>query len=190
MTDFSREVDATVAGALNPGEQVLWTGHCLSRLGKQNKAAPATKKAWLFVIPFTGIGLISLIGQLRSGPNLGMIVSAIFIGLGMSMAYGLVSAFWADSSMYCRKQTVYAITNQRAFVLRNCRMESPVQSLLWTYADEVRAERVGPDGRGSVQFLRWDRVEQRWVCALRFFMVGNARSVAERAIAARNAAQG
>jgi hypothetical protein len=62
--------------------------------------------------------------------------------------------------------------------------------LLWAYADEVRAERVWPDGRGTVQFLRWDAAEQRWVYALRFFMVGRAGAVAEQAIAARDAARG
>lgn len=129
MTDFAREVDRTVTSALNPHEHVIWTGHCLSRLGKQQKAQR-------FLLT-------------RS-----------------------------DDEMYCRKQTVYVLTNKRAFVLKHCRTKIPMRSITWRFVDEVRAEEVGSDGRGTVRFWRWDSDLDRWTVALQFYRVGNASQVA------------
>lgn len=129
MTDFARQVDKMVTSALNPHEHVIWTGHCLSLLGKQQKASRF------------------MLTRL-------------------------------DDDMYCRKQTVYVLTNKRAFVLRHCRTKRPMRSILWRHVDEVRAEEVGGDGRGIVRFWRWDSAMDRWTIALQFYRVGNANQVA------------
>ena len=179
MTDFSREVDATVAGALNPGERVIWKGHCLSRLGKQQKAQRTSLWTVVFVIPFTGIGLLFLIDALRNGPSGGLIVSPIFIAIGVLTAFSLFSEQRADGAMYCRKQTVYVMTDQRAFVLKQCRTKVPMRSVDWRFVDDVRAESVGPDGRGTVRFLRWDPLARRWDTPLQVYKVGAAFRVAE-----------
>jgi hypothetical protein len=189
MIDFAREVDDFVPGALNPGEEVIWTGHCLSLRGKQDKASPgpgasAGSCLILLIVQF----VIFLAVLIRTGTGLGLLaIFPIVIVMNWVQRKVLHSP---DEAIYCRKQTVYVLTDQRAMVLRNCQTAYPAQSLLWAYADEVRAERVGLDGRGTVQFLNWDVVEQRWVYSLRFFMVANALAVAERAIAAREAARG
>lgn len=94
-----------------------------------------------------------------------------------------------DTSLYCRKQSVYVLTDQRAFILRNCNTEGPVRSLPLRFVDVVRAEEIRPDGRGSVQFLSWDRAARRWTYPMRFSKVKDADGVAERAIAARDAAR-
>jgi len=138
MTDFARQVDKMVTSALNPHEHVIWTGHCLSRLGKQQKASRF-----------------------------------------------MLTRF--DDDMYCRKQTVYVLTNKRAFVLRHCRTKTPMRSILWRHVDEVRAEDVGGDGRGIVRFWHWDSVAQRWEMVLQFYQVGNAIRVAEWGQSARAA---
>jgi hypothetical protein len=188
--DFSREVDTMVTGALNPGEQVLWMGHCLSRLGRQRKAtsAAAMPEAFLAFAIAVMAAITALV--ITRVPVVAMVTLVVTLALAFKKTNQLFKGWGTDDAMYCRQQTAYVLTNQRAMVLRNCQTGYPVQSLLWAHADEVRAERVWPDGRGTVQFLRWDRVEQRWEYSLRFFMVGHARSVAEWAIAARDAARG
>lgn len=106
------------------------------------------------------------------------------------MAYGLVSGIRTDNSIYCRKQTVYAITNQRAFVLRHCRTEVPMRSVAWRFVDEVLAEWVELDGRGTVKFRHWDPAMRHWETLLEFSRVGNAYRVAERGQAAMTQANG
>jgi len=190
MSDFAREVDEHIYPALNPGEQVLWKGHCLSRLGKQRKATPAAAlpevvlAIVLAAVAMFATAVITKIGILSIGAAIATFVLAIRLTDRYFEHWG------TDDAVYCRKQTVYVLTNQRAIVLRHCRTANPVQSLLWAYADEVRAESVGLDGRGSVQFLSWHPVERRWVHSLQFFMVGDARYAAQRAIEARDAARG
>jgi hypothetical protein len=189
VTDSAREADWVVPGVLNPGEEVLWKGHCLSRMGQQRKAAPAA--AGLEAVLALALAVIAMLAVLviTRIVVLGMAAFLVTVLLAVWKTNGLLEGWGADDAMYCRQQTVYVLTNQRAVVLRNCRTAHPVQSLLWTYVDEVQAERVELDGRGTVQFLRWDPMEQRWVYSLRFFKVANAQAVAERAIAARDAAR-
>lgn len=194
MTDFYREVDSKLSNTLNPGEKIIWTGHCLSRLGQQRKAVRTVQWAWIIAVVLIGIGLITLFSMLVEG-DLGkfgfrLLGPGLILAIGLALVNSLESEHVRDSTMYCRRQTVYVLTDQRAIVLRNCRTACPVQSLLWAYADEVRAESVGLDGRGSVQFLSWHPVERRWVHSLQFFMVGDARFAAQRAIEARDAARG
>jgi hypothetical protein len=54
-----------------------------------------------------------------------------------------------------------------------------MRSISWRYVDEVRAEGVGTDGRGTVKFRHWDPVTQRWNLVLQFYRVGNAERIAE-----------
>ena len=89
-----------------------------------------------------------------------------------------------DSKLYCRKQTAYVLTNQRAFVLRQCRVDVPMRSVAWRFVDEVRAEWVELDGRGTVMFRHWDPVARQWETPVQFLKVGNAHRVAERGQAA------
>ncbi len=190
MSDFAREADSMVPGALNPGEQVLWTGHCLSRIGQQRKANRVQLWALLFVVPLTAVGAMMVYASLTDNLDGRVVAGSIFMLIGATLLYSLITERTRDGEMYCRKQTVYVLTDQRAFVLKHCLTEVPMRSLPWSLADEVREEGVRPDRRGTVQFLTWDPVEQRWVYSLRFFMVANAEAVADKAMAARNAARG
>ena len=189
MTNFAREVDATIAGTLNPGERVIWRGHCQSRLGRQQKAARATIGTVLIVTPFVLIGVLLIVVGLE-GPDGRIIPGAILSVVGMSALYSMVSERFHDGKMYCRKQTAYVLTDQRAFVLKHCRTDAPMRSVEWRFVDDVRAESVGPDGRGTVRFLHWDPMARRWDTPLQFYMVGAAYRVAEWAQAAHAQATG
>lgn len=170
MTDFVREVDSTVSEALNPGERVIWTGHCLSRLGKQQKASPgpsASAGSCLFLLVAQFVVFVVVLGQTETG--LGLL--AIFpIAIAMSWVQRKVLQS-PDDAMYCRKQTIYALTDQRVFVLRNCNRTAPMQSLPLRFIDSMRVERRQADGRGTVQFLTWDVMTHQWTFPLRFSMV-------------------
>ena len=194
MTDFSREVDATVAGALNPGERVLWTGHCLSRLGKQRyehrTSFMGTLLGWPISILFAGSGLWNLLGGFTNGPVGRVIGGAILLAIGVSVMYVLIIGLFRDSKMFCRKQTAYVLTDQRAFVLRHCRTEVPMRSVAWRFVDDVRAEWVDLDGRGTVKFRHWDPATRQWDTPLQFTRVGNAHRVAEWGQAAMTQANG
>jgi hypothetical protein len=191
MTDFAREVDSTVAGALNPGEQVVWTGHCLSRMGQQRKAARIPRWACIAAVPFTGFGSIALITLLSEGRLSGtMIAPGILLAIGVGFLYELISQRFRDRKMYCRKQTVYVLTNRRAFVLKHCRTAVPMRSVDWHFVDHVRAEWVELDGRGTVQFQHWDPMARQWQTILQFYKIASAHQVAERAQGAMAQANG
>jgi hypothetical protein len=184
MTDFGREVDSKVTGALNPGERVIWIGHCLSRVGKQQKAGPALG-ARASVLALTLAAIVGLpICVLTKSPVFAIILGFAAFAVTAYVASSIFAAGVKDHAMYCRKQTAYVLTDRRAIVLRNCRTAYPVQSLLWAYVDEVRAESVGADGRGTVKFLHWDPMARRWDTPLQFYKVGAAFRVAEWAQAA------
>ena len=111
----------------------------------------------------------------------GLIVAIATVVLVLYLTRQSLGKRVKDSAIYCRKQTVYVLTNQRAFVLKYCRTDAPMRSVAWRYVDHVRAESVGPDGRGTVRFWHWDPVAQRWDAVLQFYRVGAAYRVAERA---------
>lgn len=190
MIDYAREVDDVVPGALNPGEEVLWTGHCLSLRGKQGKAGAAigmpaaTLAAMLAMIAGLSLCVVA------KSPVFAILLGLATFVLTSAVAGRVLGEGVKDSVMYCRKQTVYVLTDQRAMVLRNCRTTYPVQSAPWAYVEAVRTTGVKPDGRGTVEFLSWNPAERRWVGSLRFIIGGNAVQVSERAIAARDAARG
>jgi hypothetical protein len=194
MTDFAREVDSTVAGALNPGERVLWTGHCLSRLGKQQHEQRTSRMGmvlgWPISILFAGIGLLNLLAGLSSGPIGRVIGGAILLAIGVSVIYVLITGLFRDSKMFCRKQTAYVLTDQRAFVLKHCRTAVPMRSVDWHFVDHVRAEWVELDGRGTVQFQHWDPMARQWQTILQFYKIASAHQVAERAQGAMAQANG
>lgn len=187
MTEFAREVDRGVPGALNPGEEVLWTGHCLSRLGQQRKARPLSKWLLLLFVPLSGLGILLVIEGLEERKFGAVFGGGVLLIVGGTAMYTLIREYFRDGKMYCRKQTVYVLTDQRAFVLKHCRTTAPMRSIVWRYVDLVRAEAVRTDGRGTVKFWRWDPVAQQWETVLQFHQVGNAAHVAEWGQSARAA---
>jgi hypothetical protein len=181
MTDFDREVDAAVFGALNPKEELLWTGHCMSRLGKQQRTE--SYMPFLRVIPI-GLCVVGAFVAMYAItiPEFSGLLTGIGVFLGaVWMKHRLDSGHFHDSKMYCRKQTAYALTNQRAFVLKRCHTDVPMRSVDWRYVDEVRAEVVEPSGRGTVMFRRWDPGARRWDTLLRFYKIADAHQVADLA---------
>jgi hypothetical protein len=183
MTDFPRESDSLVVGALNPEEYVIWTGHCLSRRGKQEKAGRGPEGSvgsCLFLLIAEFVIFVAVLGLTGSGVGL----LAIFpLAIVTSWAQRTV-LHSPDDAMYCRKQTVYVLTNQRVFILRNCQTAHPVQSLPLRFVDNARVERRQADGRGTVQFLRWDAGAHRWTYPMRFAMVQHSGAVVNLARAA------
>jgi hypothetical protein len=193
MTDFYREVDATVAGALNPGEEVIWTGHCLSRLAMQRGrdfSVPPALIGYIVAIVLVGVGALTVIAGSVDEVWREAIVGAVLFFAGGWFLYGMSRTPLYDDKMYCRKQTVYVLTDQRAFVLKHCRTKMPMRSIPWRYVDDVRAEWLELDDRGTVRFLHWDPVGGRWDTRLQFYKVGNAHRVAEWAQAAMMQANG
>lgn len=190
MTDFSREVDSTVVGALNPGEELVWTGHCLSRLGQQGKAGPGVATP-SFVLGVAVAVIFALPVAVFTREPVLVFWVAMPVFLVTVMKSGTFFHEWGtDSALYCRKQTVYVLTDQRAFILRHCRTDAPMRSVPWRYIDHVQAELVEPGGRGTVKFRHWDVAAQRWDTLLQFSKVGNATWVAEWAQATAARARG
>jgi hypothetical protein len=189
MNLFDHREDAvSVMDILNPGERVLWEGMCASRMGRQKKAYP-TVGSWNYVVlGFAGLFIgVNVNGATDSGVA-GLLAGGVVVAVAY-LLWGTLGKHVRDSDMYCRTQTRYLFTNQRAVVLRNCRTKRPLQSLSWRYVDDVRTDLMRFDGRGTVQFFGWDAVAGRETRPLRFFMVRNAARVAEDARAARDAAR-
>ncbi len=185
----NREDAVSVMGILNPGERVLWEGTCRSRMGRQKKAYPILGSRNYLILGFAVLFIGVSVNAATNSGLAGLLASGLVLAVA-ALTWGTIQNRVRDSDMYCRTQTRYLITNQRAVVLRNCRTRRPLQSLSWRYVDEVRIEQMRTDGRGTVQFLGWDAVAMRQTRPLRFFMVGSAARVAEQAIAARDAARG
>lgn len=190
MSDFDRDADAYVLGALNPGEKLLWTGHCLSRIGKQRGAQSQSTWMWVIAIALCVVGVFVTTYAIFGPEKIELIGGAAFLLGGVWLAQRIVDGRFRDNQMYCRKQTVNVLTNQRAFVLKHCATDVPMRSVDWRYVEDVRAEGVGTDGRGTVKFRRWDPVTQRWSLVLQFYRVGNAERVAEWGQAAMGKAHG
>jgi len=190
MTDFYREVDSAVAGALNPGEELVWTGHCLSRLGQQRKAGPTlATPSFVLGIAVAAIFALPVVVLTREPVLVFWVAMPTFLVTAMKMDT-FFDEWGTDSDLYCRKQTAYVLTDQRAFILRHCRTDAPVRSVTWRYVDHVQAEQVEPGGRGTVTFRHWDVADQRWDTLLQFSKVANATWVAEWAQATAAQAHG
>ena len=190
MTDFDRDVDPAVFGALNPKEELLWTGHCMSRLGKQKRAESYAPLLRVVPIGLCIVGMFVVIHAITGPEKTGLLAGAGFFLGAAWVAHSLDAGRFHDSKMYCRKQTAYALTDQRAFVLKHCRTGVPMRSAPWRSVDEVRAEGVGSDGRGTVRFWCRDPNTNRWNIVLQFRRVGNANQVAAWAQAAMAKAKG
>jgi hypothetical protein len=189
-----RRVDALARGALNPGELILWTGYCQSRLGKQRKAGKHRDVALILFGFFTLVSAVAVLSYIGSpGSQLKALILIPYL-----LVLALVAMFLArlpDGTMYCRQQMIYVLTNERVFIVRNCNEGVPVRSLPLRFIDQVRAERVMPDGRGTVEFLCQDPSTRRSASAMRFFRVGRVQAVvaeieSARAKTARDAASG
>lgn len=167
---------------LNPGELMIWSGYCESKVGQQSKAIPGAEYGSLLAI---------LIFGLTTG-GVGFALNGIF-GISFGFVFGFLVALlliWkirgdlqtdTDSKMFCRQQTVYALTDERALVVRNCNQGVPVRSVPWRFIDHVRVVGDRGDGRGTVEFWSWDETAEKWTCSLRFFMTEQPKRVLEHA---------
>ena len=153
---------------LNPGERVLWEGTCRSRMGRQNKACPILGSRNYLILGFAVLFIGVSVNAATDSGLAGLLASGLVLAIA-GLAWGTIQNRVRDSDMYCRKETRYLITNQRAVVLRNCRTRRPLQSLPWGFVDEVRTEQMRTDGRGTVQFLGWDAVAMRQTQAAAVF---------------------
>lgn len=178
---------------LNPGERIIWTGYCQSKVGQQSKAAPGATIKPLFSI-FGPIFMILVVG---GGVSDALDSAAGFLA-GILLApvpvwYAQTHLDDFDSVMYCRQQTVYLLTDERVVVVRNCNRGVPVQSLPLRFIDRIRVTDRRTDDRGTVEFLVWDAQTQTWTIPLRFFRVQNPDKVSDLAEAwatGRGEAQG
>jgi hypothetical protein len=184
MTDFARAVDGMVSGALNPGERVLWTGHRMSRLGKQRGAMSFPVGVEIVAVPMFVCGVYLVVTSVVQQPDGRIAVGIALLLLGGWIVRSTDGKRPDDGAMYCRKQTVYVLTDQRAFVLKHCRTAVPMRSVDWRYVELIRVRKEHPDGRGTIEFVRTDSVSGRAEMLLTFSTVGNAFAVAEWARAA------
>lgn len=182
------EDEVSVVGLLNPGERVLWEGTCASRMGRQRKAFPIVGP-WRYLLLLIAMVVIGRGVGTATGSRLAGLLASVLVLAILGVCWGWILEHVRDSDMYCRKQTRYLITNRRAVVLRNCRTSRPLQSLPWVFVNDISAEWLQPDGRGTVQFLGWDAVAKRPTRPMRFLMVRNAAGVVEQARSVREAAQ-
>jgi hypothetical protein len=165
---------------LNPGERMIWSGYCESRVGQQSKTVSGDENkvvqmfiACLIVVAGVG-GALSTILVPALGIGIGIVAGGIFLWkIAPRMEWG------TDSKMYCRQQTFYALTNERALVVRNCNQGVPVRSVPWRFIDHVRVVGERWDGRGTVEFWSWDASTHKWACSLRFLMIEQPNRVLE-----------
>ncbi|HET9660655.1 MAG TPA: hypothetical protein VFP05_10030, partial [Thermomicrobiales bacterium] len=161
-----------LAEILKPGEHVLWYGYCESKLGQQEKARGYVGDvliglfACVFVTLFTG-GLLS--DALGSSFGFAIIVPIALLFMIMFLKGGGGEMFARDSQIYCRQHTVYALTDQRVLVFRNCNSGVPVRSVPLRFIDRVRVTGVRTYDRGTVEFLSWNPFTGTWTIPLRFF---------------------
>jgi hypothetical protein len=167
---------------LKPGEQLLWTGYCRSRLGKQEKSGgPAG-------------GLISgaffgLFGGLLFSAASGLwppVLLLLTVPLGAFLGY----RYSPQTSAYRKSRTIYALTDRRVFVLRDLYHDRQVKNLPLQFITGIELDgreptQPKPAGaipstyRGTITFFAAN-LSQR--CAkdpyLRFFMTGDAQRAA------------
>jgi hypothetical protein len=86
--------------------------------------------------------------------------------------------------MYCRQQTVYALTDERVLVFRDCNRGVPVRSVPLRFIDRIRVTGERTFDRGTVEFLSRDPSTGTWSIPLRFFMVKDPNKVVDRVEAA------
>jgi hypothetical protein len=165
---------------LNPGERLIWSGYCQSKVGQQSKAAPGAEYGAIlaliiFVLTIVGVGtVLNETFGISFGFVFGFVVAVLLLWkIGEDLRTG------HDSKMYCRQQTIYALTNERALVFRNCNQGVPVRSVPWRFIDHVRVVGERWDGRGTVEFWSWDMSAQKWTCNLRFLMVKDPQQVVD-----------
>lgn len=160
--------------ALYPGEHVVWKERCWSRLRKQRGATPAYVWAWL-VIAAMVVGLA--VGAVRLAQSTGF--NAAYLLLLLAIPIGrLILRQAVDSPMYCRSRTMYAVTDQRVMIVRDCNRGVPVQSLPLRFVQMVQAKTDRADGAGSVRFGWWDAAADDWQFPVSFFMVPAPERVA------------
>jgi hypothetical protein len=124
---------------LQPSEHVTWTGRPAQGL----RLYPRD----VFLIPFTGLWILFFVfwetTAIQQGAGLFMTAWGVLImGSGLLLMLG---RFFIDA--WVRGRTVYAVTNQRAMMIRQVFSEK----LLTTTAAEVRLE-TGKSGDGTLRF--------------------------------------
>jgi len=136
-------VDPSIASRLQPylraGERITWTGR-----------PPAELRLYardLFLVPFSllwgGFAIFWEVAAVtHAGPGFFTLWGVPFVVIGMYMIAG---RFVVDA--WLRSRTVYALTNERALVLRKLRAEK----LLTARLDAAVVERRS-DGRGVLRF--------------------------------------
>jgi hypothetical protein len=187
LEDERRKTWRLLADILNPDEHVLWYGYCESKLGKQEKASGCAGDVLIgifvcvFITLFTG-GLLS--DALDSPFGFAIIVPIALLFMIMFLKGGGGEMFARDSQIYCRQQTVYALTDERVLVFRNCNCGVPVRSVPLRFIDRIRVTGVRAYDRGTVEFLSWNASAGTWTIPLRFSMVKNPKQVMDRVEAA------
>src|SRR5690349_11001528 len=99
---------------LNPDERMIWAGYCEGKVGQQSKAAAAGAATVLlsaFIFGVTMIGVGSALNEIL-GNSIGF-VPGFLAGLLVLWKVAPYLEAGRDDKMYCRQQTVYALTNER-----------------------------------------------------------------------------
>jgi hypothetical protein len=166
---------------LNPDERMIWSGYCESKVGRQARAAAGgATGVILAVIVFVGLSVAAdaLLNELLGIPQ-GFVLGMVAAGLLLWTFREHLGAA-GDSKMYCRQQTVYALTNERVLVFRGCNRGVPVRSVPLRFIDRIRVTGERTYDRGTVEFLSWDPSTGTWTIPLRFFMVKDPTKVMDR----------
>jgi hypothetical protein len=105
----------------------------------------------------------------------------------LSLIGGFITIKRGSTSLYRKKRTIYAVTNQRVFALCDMPRKRRVTSIPYKFLTDVSVSRVQEDNRGIVSFT--DVASERQP-SLRFVMVAGAASVKEFVEWARSQAIG
>ena len=127
---------------LQPNESIQWTGKPPGGL--------LLRKADIFMIPFSllwgGFAIFWELTVFTSGaPAFFLLFGGVFVLVGL---YIIVGRFFFD--MLKRKNTIYALTNERALILSGLFGQS-LKSLNLKSIPEISIK-VKPDGRGTIIF--------------------------------------
>ncbi|HET9659139.1 MAG TPA: hypothetical protein VFP05_02340 [Thermomicrobiales bacterium] len=158
---------------LRPGERLLWWGFCLSQRGKQRKEGG----------PYAGFFLGGLLGFIMLVCTR---IPALLVMIPiLSLIGGIITIKRGPSSLYRKKRTIYAVTDQRVFALCDTQRDRWVTSIPYKFLTDVSVSRVQGDSRGIVSFTDVSSERQP---SLRFVMVAGATRVKEVVERARSQA--
>jgi hypothetical protein len=173
-------VDGDFQGRLLPGERIAWTGAPATGLLLTGRDA--------FLIPFSLLwGGFSIFWEWTAAhaPNADPIFPLFgipFVAIGL---YFIGGRFFVDA--WARRNTVYAVTNQRVLILRNGPFSRFTALAINRLPELSMDERA--DGRGTIRFEpqqpMWsNRNLSSWTPALdpapQFLSIADARGVFDR----------